>query len=391
MWKKWCAGILCAAMLITGTGFSVKAAGKPDVSAKSAILIEAGTGRVLFEKNAHEQRPMASTTKIMSALLTLESGELDRQFTVDPEAIMVEGSSMGLQKGDTVTKRILAYGMLLPSGNDAANAAAVAVGGTAKEFVSMMNRRAQMLGLKNTSFETPSGLDGKNHYSTAADMATLARAALKNPDFRDICGKSTAKVEFGNPPYTRWLSNHNRLLKEYQGTIGLKTGFTKKAGRCLVSAAERDGVTLICVTLNAPNDWQDHKKLFDFGFGQVKPIQLDVQTDDLQLTVVGGQQSKVGVLPGEYPTACITEADQSKLVRRVLIKPFDYAPVEAGSVVGEVQYLLNGEVIASTALLAQNDVAQKITPIKVTFWDKVKRFFKNIYYSIVGFIQKIMD
>ena len=383
--------LLSSAILFFSLSGSVSAAttGVPSVSAKSAILIEASTGRVLFSKNEREKLPMARTTKIMSARLTLESGNLDKPFEVDGGAIMVEGSSMGLQKGDIVTRRTLAYGMLLPSGNDAAGAAAVSVAGSQSEFVAMMNKRAQMLGLDSTHFETPSGLDGKEHYSTAWDMAMLARTALQNPDFLEICSKSTAKVEFGNPPYTRYMTNHNRLVKEYKGCIGVKTGFTKKAGRCLVSAAEREGVRLIAVTLNAPNDWSDHKKMFDYGFSVVKTSPLQVDVSDIRLKVVGGKTSEIKVIPAGYPTVCLSEEEQKKLTTKVLAPQFCYAPVESGSLVGEIQYWYEDFMIASVSLLAQDSVEQNITPVQYTFWEKVAMFFKNIYYNLLGFLQKI--
>ena len=222
--------------------------------AKAAVLMDAQTGRVLFAQNAGLRLPMASTTKIMTALLTLEQGGLDNYFQVDSDAIRVEGSSMGLQEGDSVSLRALAYGMLLASGNDGANAAAVRISGSIPAFVERMNARAAEIGMADTRFATPSGLDDPGHYSTAYDMALLAREALQNPLFAEICAQSKAVVQYGNPPYNRWLTNHNRLLREYPGTIGVKTGFTKASGRCLVSCAERDGVRLIAVTLGCPDD-----------------------------------------------------------------------------------------------------------------------------------------
>ncbi|MCX7658505.1 MAG: D-alanyl-D-alanine carboxypeptidase, partial [Oscillospiraceae bacterium] len=215
------------------------------VSAASAVLIEAQTGKVLYAKNENEKRPMASTTKIMTALICLESGNLDEQFVVDSSAIKVEGSSMGLVEGDIVTKRSLCIGMLLPSGNDAANAAAIKIAGSFEKFAEMMNERAVKIGMLNTHFVTPSGLDADGHYSTAYDMALLAREALKNPDFKAICSQKNIKLSYGNPPYDRWLKNTNKLLTYYNGCIGVKTGFTDAAGRCLVSATERNGVCLI--------------------------------------------------------------------------------------------------------------------------------------------------
>jgi D-alanyl-D-alanine carboxypeptidase/D-alanyl-D-alanine carboxypeptidase (penicillin-binding protein 5/6) len=381
-------------MLLSGQSlFKVSAGGEtfgsPDVSAKSAILIEATTGRILFAKNEKQRLPMASTTKIISALIALETENIDERFEVDRNAIMVEGSSMGLKEGDKVSLRDLAYGMLLPSGNDAANAAAVAIAGSIPEFAKLMNKRAQMLGLKDTHFETPSGLDSKEHYSTAYDMSMIARVALQNPDFREICSKSSAKIEAEDSPNAWYMTNHNKLLKQYEGTIGLKTGFTKKSGRCLVSAAQRDGVTLIAVTLNAPNDWQDHTKMLDYGFSSVKPIDLDVDVSDVEIKVVGGKQSTLEVIPSEFPKVCITQEELPKLKRKVLISRFYYAPVEAGSVVGEVQYFLGNDKIVSVGLLAQTNVERNITEVKFTIFERIKMFFTNIYYKICGILQKI--
>ena len=217
-----------AQCLITGEDYGV--------GASAAIVMEAQSGEVLFAQNIHEQLPMASTTKIMTALLTLERQDLQEEFTVDDTAILTEGTSMGLQKGDTVTLYALAVGMLLSSGNDAAGAAAVRLCGSLADFAREMNRRAASLGMNNTHFVTPSGLDAEDHYSTAYDMALLARAALQNPLFAEIVAARRLTVWYGQPPYARSLLNHNRLLSLYGDAIGVKTGFTKKAGRCLVSA-----------------------------------------------------------------------------------------------------------------------------------------------------------
>ena len=200
------------------------------VGAKAAVVMEAQTGTLLFAQEAHKKMPMASTTKIMTALLTLEQEGLDETFTVDPVAIQVEGSSMGLQEGDAVTLRALAGGMLTASGNDAAGAAAVRIDGSKEAFVQRMNRRAQELGMLETHFVTPSGLDAEEHYSTAYDMALLGRAALQNPVFAEMAGQKRLALTYGNPPYRRSLLNHNRLLSLYPDAIGIKTGFTKKGG-----------------------------------------------------------------------------------------------------------------------------------------------------------------
>ena len=229
---------------------SVSAAELPQVSAQSAVVLHMDSGEILYEKNAREQRAMASTTKIMTALLTLEAAALENpEVEITQEMVLVEGSSMGLRAGDRLTLRDLAAGMLLASGNDAANAAAIAVGGSVEKFVARMNQRAGELDLSDTHFETPSGLDGENHYSTALDMAKLGIAAMSNPDFAEIAGSQSMQVRFLSPEKTVTYQNHNKLLGRYEGCTGVKTGFTKKAGRCLVSAAERDGVRLVAVTL----------------------------------------------------------------------------------------------------------------------------------------------
>lgn len=359
------------------------------VSAQAAVLLEADTGRILYEKNKDESLSMASTTKIMTALIALEAGNIDEQFVVDAQAIRVEGSSMGLQEGDVVTLRTLACGMLLPSGNDAANAAAVRIAGSLEEFANLMNLRAEAIGMENTHFVTPSGLDDEQHYSTAYDMAKLARVALQNSLFLDLCSRSTAKVEFGNPPYERWLTNHNRLLREYEGAIGVKTGFTKKSGRCLVSAAERDGVRLIAVTLNAPNDWQDHTAMFDYGFEDVKPRQFDVQYEDITLQIVGGKTDTLGVVPLAMPTVNAEEADIPRITQKVLIQPFYYAPLKAGDAVGRIELYLDGEQIGSCTLVAKDNAEQYVTEIELSFWEKLKMWFQNLFYQIKGYLQSL--
>ncbi len=244
------------------------------VSASAAIVICGNTGEVVFEKNADCRLAMASTTKIMTALLLCEAGDPETVVHVTKEMATVEGSSMGLLPGDTVTYRALLYGMLLASGNDAANTTAIALAGSVENFVVKMNEKAAALKLANTHFDTPSGLDGESHYTTARDLANLTRYAMQNELFAAGAGTYSETLYYGNPPYRRTLKNHNRLLKEYDGSVGVKTGFTKKAGRCLVSAAKRDGKYVICVTLNDPNDWQDHKKLCDYAFEQL-PVYVE--------------------------------------------------------------------------------------------------------------------
>lgn len=369
---------ILGAAVLTLPAPAVSGAEVPAVTAKGAVLMEAGAGRILWSRNGEERLPMASTTKIMTALLTLEQPGLDEMFTVNAQAIRVEGTSMGLTEGSQATLRTLAAGMLLASGNDAANAAAVRVAGTQADFVMMMNRRAAQLGMKDTNFETPSGLDGQSHYSTAADMALLARAALENPDFRSLCSQTSLKLCYGNPPYDRWLANHNRLLKEYPGCIGLKTGFTKKAGRCLVSAAEREGVTLICVTLSDPNDWRDHTALLDWGFSRVRRTELP---GPWTVAVTGGEGESVTVSPGESPAVCVLEEELPRITWSVELPPFLYAPVEPGQPVGTARCLLDGREYAAIPLIAENAAAAREIPEPSSLWERLCRWIAGIFHK----------
>lgn len=346
------AAALAGAFAISLAGIPAYAAPE-NVSAVSAIVIEAQTGTVLWEHNSREKRAMASTTKIMTALLTIEAGDLDREFTVDPLAIMVEGTSMGLRGGDRVSRRDLLYGILLPSGNDAANAAAVSVSGSMTAFVKLMNSRARELGLNDTHFATPSGLDAEGHYTTAYDLARLAAYALRDDTFREIVGCASADVEFGNPPYKRTLYNSNKMLKRYDGAIGVKTGFTDNARRCLVSAAERDGATLVAVTLNAPDDWNDHTKMLDYGFTQVRAYPLE--TSCAEKVAVAGTGQSVGVYAHKTTLALTTE-QRTKLTRRVLLPGFVYGSVERGDKLGELLFLIDGEVVGRVPLFADGNV-----------------------------------
>ncbi|MCL2071576.1 MAG: D-alanyl-D-alanine carboxypeptidase [Oscillospiraceae bacterium] len=276
--KKLMIIFMAAVLFITfGAGFARPSITLPlpEVSAASAIVIDADTGKVLFSKNSDEVRAAASLTKVMTTILTLEAGDLDKQFKVDNNAIHVEGTSMGLRENDIVTRRALCYGMMLPSGNDAANAAAVSVGGSLPEFVKLMNNKAKQIGMKNTVYANPHGLDQNGHLSTARDMAVLTAYALKIADFREICKSRTARLEFGNPPYRRSLNNNNKMLFGYDGCVGVKTGFTDNARRCLISAATRGETTIIAVTLNAPDDWSDHTKMLNHGFTMTEILVRD--------------------------------------------------------------------------------------------------------------------
>jgi len=317
----------------------------PQVSAKGCVVIDALSGDVLYARNEDMRLPMASTTKIMSAYIALMQEGLDEPFTVDSDAIKVEGSSMGLREGDTVTLRALVYGMLLPSGNDAANAAAVRISGSVDGFVRLMNSYAAEFGLEDTNFVTPSGLDDytDEHYSTALDMARLTRFALRDPAFAEICAQTSASVEFGAPPYKRTLHNTNRLLSMCKGVVGVKTGFTDKARRCLVSACERDGAKLICVTLNDPNDWKDHEALYDWCFGKLKKVGLSPELSGYEIPCA--DKGVTVKAEGDRKDMLLPQSAAERMERVTVISPFLYLPVKAGDTVGETRFYLDGELI----------------------------------------------
>ncbi len=366
--KKWLSLMLAVLCCLHLCCPAVHAADPLGISAQAYVLMEADTGKVLLSKNGDEKRPIASTTKIMTTLLCLESGGLDDWFVVDPEAIRVEGSSMGLQEGDVVTKRMLCYGMLLPSGNDAANATAVRLAGSIPEFAKLMNARAARIGMTHTCFVTPSGLDAKGHGASARDMGLLARTAMQNPDFRAICSQSRAEVCFGNPPYNRWLKNTNKLLTMYEGVVGVKTGFTDAAGRCLVSFCERDGVSLLCVTLHAKDDWNDHMKLYDYGFAHVvsQPVE---PPDALSVSVVGGTADAVALRTRDPLSVGTDNGDLRQLTVQVQVEPFLYAPVLENARVGNLAYYYEGRHVADVPLYTVDAVAaQEQEPETPGFW-----------------------
>ena len=371
--------VLLAALILLPLP-TAKAASEPGVSAQSAILISGDDGTVIFEKNAHERLAMASTTKIMTALLTLEEAERSGDPVIDitEEMVRVEGSSMGLQAGNRLTLTNLTSGMLLASGNDAANAAALYLGGSQEGFAELMNTRAQDIGMTETNFVTPSGLDDEEHYSTAYDMALLGREAMGNEEFARIAGSSTLQVEFMEPEQKVSYTNHNKLLRIYDGCIGIKTGFTKKAGRTLVSAARRDGTTLIAVTLNAPDDWDDHMAMFDYGFETVKTVQMGGEALPETLPVAGSDKQGLGLRMGQKLNMTLPIEQAQEVESRVLLPKFLYAPVRAGEKVGRVQYLMGGEEIYSVPIIAAEEAGALVMPER-GFWEKVTDFFDEIF------------
>lgn len=357
---------------------SVSAVEDFSLSAKSAILINARTNEIIFEKNAYEIRGMASTTKIMTSLLALGNGKLNKTITAKEQDVMVEGTSIGLKAGDRITLETLVMGMLLESGNDAANVTATAIGGSKEEFVSLMNKKAKEIGMKNTSFKNPSGLTEDGHYSTAYDMALLGSFAIKNEKFRSICSLESIRVSYGNPQYQRVFSNHNKLLNTCEGVFGIKTGFTKASGRCLVTAAERNGVTLVAVTLSAPDDWNDHKKLYDYGFSKVSVYKVPFSVDELKISVVGSKNKDIRVKADK--DLFYTSENEKQTETIVYCEKFLYADVKKGDIVGRVKVFSEDEALLCESSLISMENAPvnfKEKEKTITLFDKIINFLKR--------------
>ncbi len=334
------------------------------VSADSAIVMDAATGRVLFEKNCDRQGLIASTTKIMTALVVCEQCNVLDRVRIPKEAVGIEGSSMYLREGEVLTVQELLYGLMLHSGNDAAVALAIYCGGTVEGFVGMMNDKAHRLGLTNTNFENPNGLDSPDHHASARDLAVLSAYAMENPIFAKTV--STKSVKTGD----RYLTNHNKMLWQLEGADGVKTGFTKKAGRILVSSATREGRRLICVTLNDPNDWADHKALLEDGFSR-----FALQN----LVAVGDTLGTVEVLSGDGTGVChlIAQEDFSyalaagEQVSFCLPSPgFVYAPVSRGQEAGYAHVLVDGHAVGKIPLIYGETIEKELEP-EPSVWDRI--------------------
>ena len=317
------------------------------ISAAAYVLYCPDNGKILLSENAEQQLPMASTTKIMTTLLTLEEAAVDNRVVEFTEGMAAEGSSMYLKRGEKVTLYDLAVGMMMQSGNDAANAAAISIAGSNEAFADLMNEKAASIGMKHTHFITPSGLDDDDHYSTAYDMALLMAYAMQNKEFAFITSQTSMEVHFIYPA-DKFITypNHNKLLRMYKDCIGGKTGFTDAAGRCLVTAARRDNMTLVAVTLNDRSDWGDHTELYEAGFSQYQAVTIAPGVDTLD--VVGGETDAVSLNTDEL--RAVVPVGTEDVTAQVILPSFLYAPIEEGSVVGKVVCTADGEVLSQTPI-----------------------------------------
>ena len=333
------------------------------LSAQKAVLMDGNTGRILFEKNADSQSLIASTTKIMTALVVCEQCNVLDRMRVPKEAVGIEGSSIYLQEDEILTIQDLLYGMMLHSGNDAATALAIYCGGTVEGFAQLMNDKARDLGMDNSHFVNPHGLDAHNHYSTARDLAVLAAEAMKNPIF--VSTVSAKNVTAGNRRFT----NHNKLLWRVDGANGVKTGYTKAAGRILVTGAKRDGRQLIAVTIDAPDDWNDHTAMLEDGFATFSQRKLISREDVIgTIDVAWGEADKVSLIASSdfiWPIA------QGEIVSIQLPgNGFAYAPVYEGQFAGSAHILVDGECVGTVELEYGSTIEQLIKQ-KHSIWKRL--------------------
>ncbi|SDI29928.1 D-alanyl-D-alanine carboxypeptidase family protein [Natribacillus halophilus] len=339
------------------------------VSAEAGVLIEVESGRVLWEKDADSEKRIASITKIMTAMIAIEHGDLDDSVEISANAVRTEGSSLYLQEGEKATLEDLLYGLMLRSGNDSAIAIAEHVGGSVDGFVYLMNEKANELGLESTVFANPHGLDDhEDHYSSAYDMAMIMQAAMQRDEFRDISGTEIHRAPNENEDWERVWRNKNRLLTErYEYTTGGKTGYTDRARRTLVTSAEKDGMELIAVTLNAPSDWDDHVRMFEYGFDTFR-MQMLIRQGGLERSANEQYEDFEVRRSVTYP---LTESEYRRVLPRI-----KWSSEEEGPFAGNIQFQLDGDVISEQPIYREGEDENE----ELSWWQR----FTNSLRQIMG-------
>ena len=351
-----------------------EAAEIPDISAKAAILMDESSGRVLLAKDVHQRMPQASLTKIMTALLVVEHGDLDKQVVVSKHAEETGESSIWLEEGEVLSRNDLLYGLMLASANDAAVALAESVAGSEELFVRQMNNRARELNLSDTHFANPHGLDAEGHYSSAFDLASLAREGMKNPLFRDVIDTKEMNLPWPGHSWERALFNKNKLITRYQGARGVKTGYTRTAGCCLVGAAQRGDLKLISVVMNSSDIYSDTEKLLDYGFNNYEMVAVAEKDKVNGVNVKDGTSKSVVVKLEKDPTVAVLPTEKSQISFKTEIAEEVQAPVEKGDVLGKVKVILNGQEIDQI-----NYIAQESVPKKPPFWMAIINWFISLF------------
>lgn len=360
---------LAAVFLLGWTLFPASASAEEvGTSAKACVIIDEASGRILLSHNADIALPMASTTKVMTALLALEHGDLDAPVTCSRNAFGVPGTSIYLAEGETLTLREMLYGLMLASGNDAATAIAEHISGTVEDFCRMMTARAAELGCKNTVFLTPHGLPCEGHYTTAYDLALIAREAMKHPEFREIVGTSRATIPWEGRSYDRVLNNKNKLLTTYEGATGIKTGYTKKAGRCLVFGAEREGMRIIGVVLNCWEWFDEAARLMNLAFERYEAVtMLHAGEAVVSIPVTHAGNACVSALLAHDLTGVMPKGSLPQV--EINLPDVLEAPIQAGQVIGTAKLMAGGDVIAEAPLVASADVPRDDFPARwLMYW-----------------------
>ena len=363
--------------IILSVCFGATGAEALNMSAESACLMIAGTKEVIYEKNSREKMPMASTTKIMTAILALEKTAPEEIVTVSANAEGQEGSSIYLARGDKIKMEDLLYGLMLNSGNDAAVAIAEYVSGNVENFAQEMTDLAKKIGAADTSFKNPNGLDEEGHYTTAYDLALITNYAMENETFRKIVSTVEKSGAVNNSDIV-YFRNHNKLLKMYDGAIGVKTGYTKRCGRCLVSAAERNGVELIGVTLNAPDDWNDHMNMMDYGFAGCKNVDV-VKSGETFKTIYTKDKKELGCMLEEGVQLCVFNAEIPESEVIVHLPKRLEAPLNKGEKIGEAEIMVNGELYKKTNILCDRDI----------FAEKEEKGIADSLFRVLKIYQKL--
>ncbi len=360
-------GLLCHSLPVC--------AAAPNLSSLSAVVYEPESGLILYAKEGDTPRPMASTTKLMTALLAAERLDPDAIVAVPAAALPVEGTQVGLTAGEQVTVRDLLAALLLSSGNDAANALALLMAADMSAFSTLMNQRAAQLGMTHSVFVTPSGLDAGEHSASARDMAVLGAAVLEQPLLAELCASKSTSITIGGRQIT--VTNHNKLLQKLEDCIGLKTGFTKKSGRCLVSAVRRNGITLVVATLNGGDYWNDHIALYEYGFSRVK--RMNLTPDFPQSSAVCGGVADAVPLSAVLPESVVVQIGET-LRMRVELPRFSWAPIAVGDTLGAVTVYAGDRVVCTAPLTATQSVEARPLPSR---WQLTRRRYGQLLRKLL--------
>lgn len=351
-----------------------------DLSAKAAVLIDADSGRILYSKNMHDSLPQASTTKITTALVVLENMGLNKKIQIPKNFINPGESGICLEPGEIHTVENLLYSLLLKSANDAATALAISTAGSESGFIEMMNKRVRRLGLNDTHYENPHGLHHDNHYSSAYDLAMIAREALKNEKFRSFITTRCQTIPWPGHDYSRIVYNGNKLLNRYQGADGVKTGYTKQAGSCLVGSATRNGLQLIAVVLNSNQMYGDVSQLLDFGFNNYRKISYYEKGQTVRtISIKGGEQQKLQLIAEEHVSLAVKPEEISQVEYNVNIPQKVYAPVKKGESIGNITVKLKNNVNMKVKLIAGENINSK--SMFLYLWNKITSTLDFFWYK----------